>query len=728
MLKRSLFFGSVALMAVMLIVAGCEGPVGPAGPAGTPGASGTPGTPGTDGDDGAGLPGGSGQQGPSGPAVLTGSLTAETIQWYLDGSYSVEFAGVTQTGSTNPIVTIPATRTSPVRFVGPNAYIIDNGEVLRFSTAMAPAYITFQNGGAIKATGSGAVAGPAGFDIDEVDAPVSTVQNGAGPIDASGAGPVIIAPAAGTAATLGAVTGGSLAGRTVFVQGDAEVTATINAAEIAVTGDLSVGAGLTANVYVGGDLTTTGAATIDGLVGAGGTVTFAADQPSLDGLAASSVAATGLDIASSGHIEVTGGIAVKDVAVTGGDLFAGSITASGDVTTITSGDIVVGGLITAASVTSAGLLEAESLTVQGAVSATDIAVAGAITGVTTVEATSGDLYAGSITATTSVTTTSGDIIVTGNITAPSITSGGGLQAVSLALTGDLTVADGATVSGAVDTTGATSALTYTFGDTSTIGGAITLDQSLTIGGVGPVTLTAALPNTATNPITIKTTVTLSATNPIAANLTASNVTVTGSGGVVIDSSQGALSLGASESVKVTGSLVAGAGDDTITISGPASLATGTYTPAADGLALSDNAVITLAEAGSGATLAGAAKLTFATASDQLVLKPGATLDVAEEAEFEDSTDTADYTKISLAVYATGLTTGTKALDTGSDGTDWVLTTDGTGTDALVILGKVKFEVDDANFSPYAGADTGGSDAAGTLTAGTDTDLVLYGDT
>jgi hypothetical protein len=69
MLRKSLIFGSIALLLVMLLaLAGCEGPVGPAGSSGAPGEPGEPGAPASPAD-----PGEPGEPGPSGSETLTGA-------------------------------------------------------------------------------------------------------------------------------------------------------------------------------------------------------------------------------------------------------------------------------------------------------------------------------------------------------------------------------------------------------------------------------------------------------------------------------------------------------------------------------------------------------------------------------------------------------------------------------------------------------------------------------
>jgi hypothetical protein len=691
MLKRSLFFGSVALMAALLIVAGCEGPVGPAGPAGSPGASGAPGAPGEDGDDGAGLPGGSGSTGPAGPAILSGTLSSAVIQWYVTGgpnNYTVEFAGVTQ--NDGGAVSIPAARFSKITFVGPAAYTVNNGTL---SFEAAPPASLFQSGGQIAVGGGGTVATPGGVAVPGVATPANLQFAG----DVTGPDP------SGTTYIQGDFTlPAAFDGTTVNVVGDVTVSTAVAPTALKVSGNLTATAAITGDVDVEGDVTAGGV--IDGAVVAGGTVIFTAAQPNLDALKAASVTATGLAVSVAGNIDVAGPINAAALTTSGGgDLTAGSLTATGAVT--------IDGALGGGSVT--------------------------ITGANDLRAASIDL--GNLSAEQNVTVT-GDLKVDGGLyVTGKLTLGGDLTVRGLpsSLGGNDEVADNeaAVLEGDVEIAGPS---TFTFDCFATmISGGITLGGALTIAGDGTVFLESALPDTSTHNIIIKNRggVAIAAESRIGANLVAKGLSVLSGGEDVVINSGAALTVPGLAGILVPddGFLVAGDGTNKVTISG-AFLGGGTYNAAAAAAAtlklaadtqiqvLSDGKI----EIGTGTD---AAQIVLTEATSMILLFDGGELVAAHEDSDIIGTSLNNQTDIVLNV-RNASPPGADGYMTFTTSNPWKVTYSESSQGASIqvaVVGNIQWTLDQNNNTGINGA-ASGAKSAGTLKSGADTMLTISGTT
>ncbi|MDR1909565.1 MAG: hypothetical protein LBQ35_06585 [Spirochaetaceae bacterium] len=746
MLKRSLFFGSVALMAVMLIVAGCEGPVGPEGPAGSdgaPGAEGTPGAagePGANGGGGAGADGNDGQDGASGLpglTVLTGPLSTKAIQRYIDNTaYDVEFAGVTQSDA--GVVTIPADRAAKaVKFVGPAAYKLGPG--ISVLAIVAEEAVSIQAGATIDGNGQTIIA-PAALAADiggtaGLLASANPSYAGVGPFNVLQDNPAIPV----------AISGNELAGKTLTVFGNATVSAAaaLGAATINVTDDLAVNATLaaTGGINVLGDLTTNATGAITGSVNVGGDVTFGAAQTALTGLTAGGdvTAGTGpyYDVTSSGTIDVGGDLTAKDI-------------------TITSGYIDVDGLISAANInTSAanGNLVATSLVLTGNLNtgtgtvyvAGDAEVGGAITSGAVTTTNGGDLTAESLTAT-------GVVTVAGKLEADEVTVTGAYALTAGSLDVDeLTLGENLTVTSRadIDTLVTASGSVLTFNGVTTISEDINdaVQLPFVIDGTGEVTLTAELPDTSggTNKITIKNTggVTLSAVNTIAENFKATGVIIVGEAttGVIIasDTDLTVPGNGAYIEVPTTGSLVAGGGTGAVTIAG-ATLKQGTYEAANAAAATLKLAAATEIEVGTGGSITigavgNAAQIVLGDATTSVIkLVDGGELFAADgDSDIETSSGT-DHSKVLLSVYETADPLTTAAYLTYEENDDvWTVTYSSSAAasnSAEAVVGKIKWGID-LNIdtaTAIGGEDSSPSSAPGTLKAGSATTLVITGDT
>jgi hypothetical protein len=331
----------------------------------------------------------------------------------------------------------------------------------------------------------------------------------------------------------------------------------------------------------------------------------------------------------------------------------------------------------------------------------------------------------------------GNLTVDSAVNAASITVHGSVEAKAnvtapLSVVGSVTVPTGiaaGVIFSSLSATGsvtASSATTITAYNPSAPGAIIAGTTAVTIGTLGP---------TATNTVTITNTggVTLTGENTIAANLKVNNAKITGSAatgaGVLIDSDAANIVVHADESIvttTVTGAnvsnIVAGGATDKVTLTN-ATLGPGTYTGTTTGLTLGSTAKVTVAGTGE-VNIAGSGILTFGTAAtSQLILEPGAKVDVV--AATGDITGT-DRTKVTLLVAAsTAPTQGTKKNVTNTT-TAWTVATAGDMTNGTVVLGKIKFAIttDDTNAVIGANADTDA--AVGSLTAGTGTILTLAG--
>jgi filamentous hemagglutinin len=669
MLRRSFFCGTLALVAALLILAGCEGPFGLVGLAGN--------IEEFSGDEG-------GPQGPRVLTVLNGSLETKMIQSYIDDNYDIEFAGVIQ--SDEGIVIIPEARASnPVKFRGSSAYTLHNGGTLMIEAAGS---VTFQSGAKIY-TGGGAVAAPANIDIPGISPEnLKTLQPGSGEINTTESLIYIHGPVT--------LPSGNYGQKTFNVLGNATVAGGITeATAVNVSGNLTVNAPLKANTIRARGAVTAGAA-ITGALQSGGAVTFTAPQTFLTGLTAASV--TGLAIEASGDISVTGAITAASVTTTGdgSGLIAGGLALSEGL--LGSGDVTVTGALSANGV----------VTITGALQAGSIIVsAGAAN-----NGPPNNLSAASIDVT-------GTLVVDDNLTL----NGGGLTVGGGATVGGTVTTDDAasifTFNGATTITGGITlrgALTIAGRGGVTLTAALPTTNTITIRNTGGVTI-AAESVIAAN---------LTAAGVIVAGNGNTGVVINSNAALTVPA-------GASITVPAdTGRIVAGDNANTITINGAILAGAGqnnnalaAYTATGGGLALSNGAVITLTGSGSVAEIAGTGALTFAAANDILLLKPQAELRVL--ANTGDISGAGDNNPVNLAVYATGSKTCTRAARTGT-GTGFVLTTTlGNGDTPTVTLGQVAFTLTNpGNPQAFAGANAGDNAAAGSLTAGLGTDLALYG--
>jgi hypothetical protein len=268
-----------------------------------------------------------------------------------------------------------------------------------------------------------------------------------------------------------------------------------------------------------------------------------------------------------------------------------------------------------------------------------------------------------------------------------------------------------------------SASQVTFNGPTTITDPVTVGASgLTIAGTGNVTLKKA-PDTTAGALTVQNTagVTLEEVTVIAANITATNVTIKGGSTGTPIGSTGVTAIVADGSIIVPaeGSIVAGTGTDTITITG-ATLGAGTYTATAGQLSLSTTAVITV---DGGIDIAGAGDLALTLAATSVIFNENSYLDVKDATGKFGEADPTD-TKVSV----TGAAGNGKATVVKGAGNDWTITDDAAGTAAVtVILGTLKLALTGTTaITNIAGTDASGEAAPGKLIAGPGTTITFDG--
>jgi hypothetical protein len=315
-------------------------------------------------------------------------------------------------------------------------------------------------------------------------------------------------------------------------------------------------------------------------------------------------------------------------------------------------------------------------------------------------------------------------------------------------TGDATIAGAAVIAGNIDGKGAIifggtadidgafdASGNVTFNGTtgtSTVAGVFTAVDDVEILGDGKVTFEDTV-DTSSKTVTIKNTggVTLTAENTIATDLTVVEVVITGStsDGVILDETATDITVNASESIEVSiaGSIVAGDSTGKVVIKG-ALLGPGTY-EAADAdtatLTLSASTAIEVKQGGS-VTIPGDGQIVFTDDTSTITLLAGGSLIASEDGDFI-GTSSSDQTDVTLTVTADG-STATEATVDEDSGIFTVTTGTGGGADEEFIIGKIAWEI------PQTGSDADGlpgtaaTPAAGTLTAGTGTTIIIAGTT
>jgi hypothetical protein len=336
-----------------------------------------------------------------------------------------------------------------------------------------------------------------------------------------------------------------------------------------------------------------------------------------------------------------------------------------------------------------------------------------VTGAATIGAGGAEIAGNATFSDTLGTTASGTVVVSGNLNVDKAA----------------TLNEALTVHGRAefkDTLTCATATTATFNGPTTIADTVTASTALAIAGTGAVTLKKA-PVTGAVALTVKNTagVTLEEATVIAANITATNVTVKGdaSTGTAIKSSDTGLTVGSDTAnsivVLANGSIVAGTGADTVTITG-ATLGAGTYTAGNDQLSLTTTAVITV---DGGIDIAGGGDLALDVAATKVIFNENSYLDVKDAAGQFGEASQGD-TKVSV----TGAAGNGKATVVKGAGNEWTITDDATGTAAVtVILGTLKLALTGTSaITNIAGTDASGEAAPGKLIAGPGTTITFGG--